>query len=130
MNFPTEFTYSPEFIGFKRRIGDPCALEYLFRLSALCYSKKGESIYLPVDLVRECLGVAPATAPDLVWQALLDFRFIRLVPSDEDRFDILVFHENNAGIIQSWKNGRKGGRPRYDEGETPARPASQFSITH
>ncbi len=126
MNFDVNFTRSPGFIRFKRRIQRPEALEYLLNLCQICQTDRTSVIEFPDELtVSTCLQLPPELEGGTVKDALTEAGFIELAdPPYGRKYRILLFERSNSGLISRWENGRLGGRKKEHE-TTSAREQSK-----
>jgi hypothetical protein len=122
MNFDVNFTRSPSFIRFKRKIQRPEALEYLLNLCQLCQIDRTSVIELPDEVaVTACLHLPPDLNGDTVKEALADAGFIEQKdPPHGTKYRILLFERSNSGLISRWENGRLGGRKKGNENNQPS----------
>jgi hypothetical protein len=124
MNLSVDFTRSPEFHLFKKAIGSPSALEYLFNLGAVCQIRRKVQLELPLNHFGPILGLPEADDPEVARKALLDCRLIEPVEGKVDVYEIRLFKEHNHQLIASWENGSKGGRPKVYGKEPSGTPAA------
>ena len=112
MNLPANFTRQPEFQAFKKKIGHPSALEFLFNLGSRCQVEHKTELYLPVEYIGPTMGFpSEEVDPVLVRDALIAYGFIEQEGAKNDLYKIKLFTDHNAMLRACWKNGSKGGKP-------------------
>jgi len=112
MNFPANYTRRPDVLLFKKSIGHPAALEFLFNLGSRCQVERKLELHLPDEYIGYALGLPEDMNSAPVKSALIKYRMIVPVEGKPDVYAIRVFIENNRGLIANWRNGPLGGRPR------------------
>ena len=120
MNFAIGYTRNPAFLAFKKAIGHPSALEFLFNLVERCQSEKTTEQYLPNDYIVAALGAPDDLDPETAKAALIKHRILTAIDGKADTYEVTLFTDQNGGLLANWENGKKGGRKKGAEAASPA----------
>lgn len=91
-----------------RLLKDPCAPLYVIRIWALCQTSKSAEIPSSAETIAGiCEYDEDSTS---LRKALVDCGFLE--PQKNGKYKVHDWEEMNLSLINSWSNGKKGGRPR------------------
>ncbi len=130
MNFAIVCTRNPAFLAFKKAIGHDSALEFLFKLVERCQSEKTTEHYLPDDYIVAALGAPDDLNPETANVALIKHRILTAIDGTADTYGVTLFTDQNAGLLASWENGRKGGREKGAEAVPPVPSPAAIPVGH
>ena len=114
MNFSPDFIRTAPFQKFKRGIGKPEALEYLFNLTQRCQVHRTDRLPLGDDLeLQLCMGLPDDVDASETRELMVSCGFIaKFTDIQSDLYRVDIFKDMNSGLISRWENGNKGGRPK------------------
>jgi len=119
---------SPDFLDhWKTRmltdlLNDPCAPLYVIRLWAHCQNRKTHRLPAGNPAVTKAICRAPHDA-EIFHGAMMTAGFIKELDGDTVAHE---WDEVNAYLINSWENGKKGGRPKK---KTQTKPTGYPKLT-
>jgi hypothetical protein len=120
LNFTPDFLRSAPFVKFKRGVGKPEALEYLFFLCQRCQLRRKFELNLGDDLdLQLTLNLPDDVDASRARELLVECGFIKQT-DESGTYLVQLFLDMNAGLLSRWENGSKGGRPRQNA-EAPVR---------
>jgi hypothetical protein len=112
MNFTPNFFRSATFVKFKRGVGKPDALEYLFNLTQTCQLGRTTKLPLADDLELQLSMELPVDLDINQTRDLLVSCGIISQSTDCELYNVDLFEKMNGQLIACWENGTKGGRPK------------------
>jgi hypothetical protein len=123
MNFSPDYTRDLGFLGFKREINHPLALEFVFNLCSRCHIGRTKELTIPDERFADALGLPEGIDPNVAKQALLKNGLIEEIPERPGTYVVHVFAKHNAGLRACWANGALGGRKSQADSLQAAQPA-------
>jgi hypothetical protein len=84
-----------------------------------CQSEKTTEHYLPDDYIVAALGAPDDLNPETANVALIKHRILTAIDGTADTYGVTLFTDQNAGLLASWENGKKGGRGKGAEAVPP-----------
>jgi len=106
--------------------GDEMAPLYVMRILAHCNNRKKTQIEPMRNPGLKALCRYTGDA-ELLESSLLESGWIE---KTENGYDVPKFAEHNAQLVNSWENGKKGGRPKKNPGKTQKKPSNNPTETH
>lgn len=119
MNLPPDYTRDLGFLAFKKAIGHPSALEFVFNLCARCQIGRTKELVIPDEHFADALGLPEGVDADAAKRALIKNGLIEEIPGRPSAYFVAVFVKNNANLIACWANGALGGRPQRKDVGSP-----------
>jgi len=93
--------------------GDELAPIYVIRIWGHCQNRRQTQLKPMPDVGLKSVCRYDGNAEKLV-DSLVESGFI--LRDGDDGFSVPGFHEHNSNLFNSWKNGKKGGRPKKTHG--------------
>lgn len=118
MNILPEFLTSMECKKYKQALGHPAALELFVnlgcQLEGITRRNKKDTGHLGIDTPDDLHLMAGADAYPDIEASCLEGSLLNsgLMTQDEDGYRLVSWEEQNANLITSRQNGRKGGRKK------------------
>ncbi|MFH1300684.1 MAG: hypothetical protein ABIK07_06450 [Planctomycetota bacterium] len=106
--------------------GDEMAPMYVIRILSHCNNRKKTQIEPMQNPGLKALCRYNGDA-ELLESSLLESEWIE---KTETGYDVPKFAEHNAQLVNSWENGKKGGRPKKNPIETQSKPSNNPTETH
>lgn len=125
MRVEPELPTIAKFQFLKRRVGD-YAMEALIRLWAHCQQNQRGEFWRGANAEYVELTAGWDGEPGLLFRSLLELRWVH---EEEGGIRIHDWEEMNPQVVNNWKNGPKGGRPKKSNANGPNNPLVNQSQT-